>query len=78
MRVWGLILDCEVAGFATGERYMGVPVQKQSIHSYNGVLWCQRKEGIGAQKGDISRFKHFWHRVLAVALVGPLKPGTFR
>lgn len=79
--VAGVASGSVIAGCAMGVRYTVGPAQTPYTRSYSAVQSKSQHGDIrGAQRfRHISRFKHFWHRVLAEALVaGARSPGAFR
>lgn len=68
-----VVVEC-----GTDELYRVALERWLCIHNYSDVnsRSAYLVERAGAK--HISRFKHFWQRVEAVAFVGPLMPGAFR
>jgi hypothetical protein len=67
--------DSIAAVSVKGVKHMAAPVQPPCIRNYNGVRWFSQNTMY--QDGEyISRLRHFWHRVEAVALEGPPRVGV--
>lgn len=67
-----------IAGSSRAVAYTAAPGQSPCTHSYSVVHSGQPHTAGNGLKGHISRFKHFWQRVLADALLGPRSVGALR